>query len=65
MIMDDARYTREYESMFAMRRAAFSKKEKTLSTRRLDLNLRKGLVKCCIWSIALYDAGTRTFCKVH
>jgi hypothetical protein len=26
----------------------------------LDLELRKKLVKCYIWSIALYDAETRT-----
>jgi len=30
----------------------------------LYLNLRKKLVKCYIWGIALYDAETRTFLKV-
>jgi hypothetical protein len=40
-----------------MAKAAFNKK-KTLFTSKLDLNLRKKLVKCYIWSIALYGAET-------
>jgi hypothetical protein len=36
----------------------------TLFTSKLDLNLRKKLVKCCIWSIALYGAETWTLWKV-
>jgi hypothetical protein len=43
--------------------AAFNKK-KTLFTRKLDLSLRKKLVKCYIWSIALYGAETWTLWKV-
>jgi len=39
-------------------KAAFNKK-KTLFTSKLDLNLRKKLVKCYIWSMALY--GTETW----
>jgi hypothetical protein len=31
----------------------------------LDLNLGKKLVKCCIWSIALYGAETWTLEKVN
>jgi len=31
---------------------------KTLVTSKLDLNLRKKLIKCHIWSIALYDEET-------
>jgi len=34
-------------------KAAFNKK--TLFTSKLDLNLRKKLVKCYIWSMVLYD----------
>ena len=34
-----------------MEKAAFSKK-KTLFTSKLDLNLRKKLIKCYIWSMA-------------
>ena len=37
-----------------MAKAAFNKK-KTHFTSKLDLNLRKKLLKCYIWSIALYD----------
>ena len=40
-----------------MAKAAFSKK-KTLLTCKLDLNLRKKLVKCYMWSMALYGAET-------
>ena len=42
-----------------MSKAAFNKK-KTLLTSKLDLNLRKKLVKCYIWSMALYGAETWT-----
>ena len=35
-----------------------------LFTRKLDLNLRKGLVKCYNWSTALYVAETWTLRKV-
>ena len=39
-------------------KAAFNKKKKNLFTSKLDLNLRKKLVKCYIWSMALYGAET-------
>jgi len=42
-----------------MAKAAINKK-KTLFTSTLDLNLRKKLIKCCIWSMALYGAETWT-----
>ena len=42
-----------------MANAAFSKK-KTFFTSKLDLNLRKKLIKCYIWSMALYGAETWT-----
>jgi len=42
-----------------MAKAAFSKK-RALFTNTLDLELRKKLVKCYIWSIALYGAETGT-----
>ena len=44
---------------FAMAKVAFSKK-KNLFTSKLDLKLRKKLVKCYVWSIALYGAETWT-----
>ena len=42
-----------------MAKAAFNKK-KALFTSKLNLNLRKKLVKCYIWSMALYGAETWT-----
>ena len=46
-----------------MATVAFNKK-KSLLTNKLDLNVRKKLVKCYIWSIALYGAETWTLLKV-
>jgi hypothetical protein len=43
-----------------MANAAFNKK-RALFTSKMGLELRKKLVKCYIWSIALYDAETCTF----
>jgi hypothetical protein len=42
-----------------MAKAAFNKK-RALFTSKMDLGLRKKLVKCHIWSIALYGAETWT-----
>ena len=42
-----------------MAKAAFNKK-KNLFTSTLDLNLWKKLVKCYVWSMALYGAETWT-----
>jgi hypothetical protein len=63
MLKNDARCTRKIKSRIAMAKAAFNKK-KTLFTRKLDLNLRKKLVNCYIWSIALYGTETWTLRKV-
>jgi hypothetical protein len=63
MITNYARCTREIKSRIAMAKATFNK-EKTLFTSKVDLNLRKKLVKCYIWSIALCGAETWTFRKV-
>jgi len=51
--------TYENKSRIAMAKAAFDKK-KTLLTSKLDLNLRKKLVKCYIWSMPFYGAETWT-----
>jgi hypothetical protein len=58
-----ARYTREIKSRIGMAKPAFNK-NKTLITRKLDLNLKKKLVNCYIWNIALYGAETWTLRKV-
>jgi hypothetical protein len=51
------------ESRIAVAKIAFDK-SKALFKSRLDLNVRKELVKCYIWSIALYGAETWTLQKV-
>jgi hypothetical protein len=63
MITDDVRYTREIKARTVVGKAAFNW-QKTLSTNKLDLNLRKKPVKCYTWSIALYGAETWTLRKV-
>jgi len=57
MLTEDVRCTCEIKSRIAMAKAAFNKK-KNLFTSKLDLNLRKRLVMCYVWGIALYGAET-------
>ena len=57
MKLNDGRCTREIKYRIAMAKAAFSKK-KTLFTSKLNLNLWKKLIKCYIWSMALFGAET-------
>jgi hypothetical protein len=52
-----ARYTHEITSTIAMAKAA-SNPQQADFTSKLDLNLRKKLTKCYIWSIVL--CGTET-----
>ena len=59
MLTEDGRCTCEIKSRIATTKAAFNKK-KNLFTSKLDLNLRKKLVKCYVWSMALYGAETWT-----
>jgi len=62
LIIKDAKWAREIISRFAMAKTAFNKK--TIFTSKLDLNLRKKIVKCYIWSIASYDSETWTLREV-
>jgi hypothetical protein len=55
MLTNDARYTCEIKSRIVMANAEFNKKW-VLFTSTLNLELRKKLVKCYVWSIALYGA---------
>jgi len=57
ILTNDGRCTCEIKCRIAMAKAAFSKKM-TLFTSTLDLELSKKLVKCYVWSIALYGAET-------
>jgi hypothetical protein len=54
---NDAGYTHGIRFRIDMAKAAFRKKKK-LFTSKLELNLRKKLIKCCIWSTALYGNET-------
>jgi len=59
ILTNDGRCTYEIKCRTAMAKAAFNKK-RALCTSTLDLELRKKLVRCYIWSIALYGAETWT-----
>jgi hypothetical protein len=59
MITNDARCTREIKARIAMADAAFNKK-KTLSTGKLDLELRKKSMKFYIWSGNSDSSETRS-----
>jgi len=59
ILTNDGRCTCEIKCRTAMAKAAFNKKM-TLFTSTLDLELMKKLVKCYVWSIALYGAETWT-----
>ena len=57
ILTNDGSCTCEIKYRIAMAKAAFNKK-RTHFTSTLDLELRKKLVKCYVWSIALYGAET-------
>jgi hypothetical protein len=57
VITNDARWTLEITYRIVMTTASFNKK-KIFCNSKLDLNLRKELVKCYIWSIILHGAET-------
>jgi hypothetical protein len=59
MLPNDGRFTCEIKSRIAMAKAAYNTKRAHF-TSKMDLELRKKLLKCDIWSIALYGAETWT-----
>ena len=59
ILTNDARCACVIKCRIAMAKAAFNK-NRALFTSRLDLELRKRLVKCYIWSIAFYGAENWT-----
>jgi hypothetical protein len=59
ILTNDGRCTCEIKCSIAMAKATFNKK-RTLFTSTLNLELRKKLVKCHVWSMALYGAETWT-----
>jgi hypothetical protein len=56
-VVDKVTFTCENKPRIAMAKAAFNKK-RALFTSKMDLELRKKLVKCYIWSIVLNGAET-------
>jgi len=60
MMTNDARRTSEIKCRIVMAKAAFNK-EKTLYVSKLDVNLRRKLGKCYIWTAAVCGAETWTF----
>ena len=64
VITYDVRCTRVIKCRVALAQAPFNKR-KAVFTSKLDFNLRNELVKCYIWSIALYGAETWTLRKVN
>ena len=60
MLTNYGRCTCEIKCRIAIVKAAFNKK-RALFTSTMDLKLRKKLVKCYIWNIALYGAETWMF----
>jgi len=63
MITKDERHTREIKSWITRAKATFNKK-KTFSCSKLDLDLRKKVAKCYIWTTVLYEAENWTNQKV-
>jgi hypothetical protein len=59
LITNNPRCTCEIKSRTAMAKAAFNKN--SLFTSKLDLNLRRKLVKCYMCNIAMYGAEILTF----
>ena len=60
ILPNDGRCTCEIKCRIVMAKAAFNKK-KAVFTGTLDLEMRKKLVKCYIWSITLYGAKLGRF----
>jgi hypothetical protein len=59
ILTNDGRCTCEIKSRIAMAKASFNKK-RALFTGKMKLELKKKLVKCYIWSVALCGAETGT-----
>jgi hypothetical protein len=59
ILTNDGKCTCEIKCRIAIAKATFNKM-RTLFTSTLDLEMRKKLVKCYVWSIALYGAETWT-----
>ena len=59
ILTNNGKYTFGIKCRIAKAKGTFNKK-RALFTRTWDLKLRKKLVKCCVWNIALFGAETWT-----
>ena len=64
VISEDGYCDQDLKSRIAMGKNAFMAK-KTLLTSRMDLELRKRIVKSTVWSVALYGAETWSMTQNH
>jgi hypothetical protein len=62
-ITEDARCEKEIKTRIAMAKKAFREKQRILTAKNTDLNLRKRILNAYVWSIALYGAETWTINK--
>ena len=64
VITEDGYCDQDIKSLIAMGKNAFMTKKKLL-TSKMDLELRKRIVKATVWSVALYGAETWTLTQRH
>ena len=63
LITEDGYCEKEIESRIGMAKKIFQDKKK-LFTGKMNLELKKRIIKCVVWSVALYAAGTWTLTQV-
>jgi hypothetical protein len=64
ILTNNGRCTCKIKSRIGMAKAAFNQK-RAIFTSKIDLKLRKKLVKCYIWSIDLYGVETWTLRAIN
>jgi len=64
-ITNDGRCVKEIKSRLQQARCAFQKKKNLLTSRNIDLKIRKNLLKTYVWSVALYGSETWTIRKAE
>ena len=64
LISEDGYYTKEIRSRIEMAKKVFMEKKK-LFTGEMNLELKKRIIKCLVWSEALYVAETWTLTQTN
>uniref|UniRef100_A0A8D8XEA4 Craniofacial development protein 2 n=1 Tax=Cacopsylla melanoneura TaxID=428564 RepID=A0A8D8XEA4_9HEMI len=65
LITNDGTSRKEIISRIGQAKCAFNKKKELFTSRSIDLNLRKRLIKTYVWSVALYGSETWTIAKAE